>query len=68
MLNAGHEVYEPENGDFLVNGITIEVGGKNKSSKQVMEAKDFMIAADEIETGWGTKVQLWLFGFFVLKF
>jgi uncharacterized protein len=63
LLNAGYEVYEPESGDFLVNGITIEVGGKNKSSKQVIEAKDFMIAADEIETGWGTKVPLWLFGF-----
>jgi predicted AAA+ superfamily ATPase len=63
LLNAGYEVYEPESGDFLVNGTTIKVGGKNKSSKQVLEAKDFMIAADEIETGWGTKVPLWLFGF-----
>jgi len=63
LLNVGYEVHKPESGDFLVNGITVELGGKNKSSKQVSEAKDFMIAADEIETGWGTKVPLWLFGF-----
>lgn len=47
----------------MVSGITIEVGEKIKSSKQVLEAKDFMIAADEIGTGWGTKAPLWLFGF-----
>ena len=28
LLNSGHEVYEPKKGDFLVNGITLEVGGK----------------------------------------
>ncbi len=29
FLNAGYEVHEPQHGDFLVKGITIEVGGKN---------------------------------------
>ncbi|WP_338222928.1 ATP-binding protein [Algoriphagus confluentis] len=63
LLNAGHEVFEPKKGDFWVNGITIEVGGKNKSPKQVLNEGEYLIASDEIESGWGAKLPLWLFGF-----
>jgi hypothetical protein len=63
LLNAGYEVFEPKKGDFWVNGITIEVGGKNKSSQPVLNEGEYLITSDDIETGWGTKVPLWLFGF-----
>ncbi|MBX3239679.1 MAG: AAA family ATPase [Chitinophagaceae bacterium] len=63
FLNAGFDVFEPHSGDFLINGITIEVGGKNKPAKQVRDAASYLIAADDIETGFGTKIPLWLFGF-----
>ncbi|HAS60416.1 MAG TPA: AAA family ATPase [Algoriphagus sp.] len=63
LLNAGYEVFEPKKGDFWVNGLTLEVGGKNKSSKQVISEEKYLIASDDIETGWGEKVPLWLFGF-----
>lgn len=63
LLNAGHEVFEPKKGDFWINGITLEVGGKNKSSQQVFNEGEYLIASDDIETGWGAKVPLWLFGF-----
>jgi uncharacterized protein len=63
LINAGYEVFEPVNGDFLVNGITIEVGGKNKSGRQLKQEKNALIAADDIEVGWGNKIPLWLFGF-----
>ncbi len=63
LLNAGFNVFEPGSGDFLVNGITIEVGGKNKSAKQVRDAESYLVAADDIETGFRTKIPLWLFGF-----
>ena len=63
LLNAGHDVFEPSSGDFLTNDLTIEVGGKNKTSKQVRDATSYLIAADDIEMGFGTKVPLWLFGF-----
>ena len=63
LFNAGFEVFEPQSGDFLVNDITIEVGGKNKSTKQVQNAASYLIAADDIESGLHTKVPLWLFGF-----
>src|SRR5699024_6402051 len=63
FLNAGFDVFEPKSGDFLVNDITIEVGGKNKSSKQVIDAPSYLIAADDIESGLNAKIPLWLFGF-----
>src|SRR5690606_2317356 len=63
LLNAGLDVFEPGTGDFLVNDIHIEVGGKNKSTKQVRDTTSYIIAADDMETGFGTKVPLWLFGF-----
>lgn len=63
LLNAGYEVSEPREGDFLVEGVTIEVGGKNKSTKQVRNQEPFIIAADDTEIGFGAKAPLWLFGF-----
>lgn len=63
LINAGLEAHTPVSGDFLVNGITIEVGGKSKNSKQVRDAENYLVAADNIETGFGSKVPLWLFGF-----
>lgn len=63
LFNTGTDVYSPLNGDFLISGLTIEVGGKSKTSKQVQNAEAYLVAADDIETGFGTKAPLWLFGF-----
>lgn len=63
LLNAGIEVYTPVEGDFLVRDITIEVEGKGKTASQVKVTKNYLVAADDIEIGIGTKVPLWLFGF-----
>jgi len=51
-------------GDFLVEErYVFEVGGKNKSFKQIKDIPDSYIAADDIEIGFGNKIPLWLFGF-----
>ena len=51
-------------GDFLVNDkYTVEIGGKNKSFKQIKDIKDSFVVADDIEIGFGAKIPLWLFGF-----
>jgi len=63
LINAGYEVTLPKAGDFYVDGITIEAGGKSKTSEQVQHTKNYIIAADNIEFGFGKKVPLWLFGF-----
>jgi len=62
-LNSGTGVWAPKSGDFKVGAITIEVGGKGKSAKQVADTGDYIIAADDLETGFGNKIPLWLFGF-----
>lgn len=50
--------------DFFVDGqYTIEVGGKNKTRKQLRGLDDAYIAADDIEVGHGRTIPLWLFGF-----
>ena len=52
------------NGDFLIDETyTIEVGGKNKSFKQIKDIDKSFVVADDIEVGFGDKIPLWLFGF-----
>ena len=63
LLNAGLKVTFPDRGDFAVDGLTIEVGGKGKDASQIKHVDDYLIAADDIEIGGGKKVPLWLFGF-----
>jgi len=64
MLSATHNVSSPQQGDFLIdNKYTFEIGGKNKSFKQIKDINDSFLAVDDIETGIGNKVPLWLFGF-----
>lgn len=64
QVTKDHEVLAPKYGDFLVNGkFTFEIGGKNKSYKQIKEIENSFIASDEIERGFGNRIPLWLFGF-----
>ncbi len=63
LLNAGLNVSSPVEGDFITNGLTIEVGGKGKNSEQVKHLDNYIIASDNLETGSGNKVPVWLFGF-----
>jgi len=64
LRNAGQEVTLAEKGDFLVNDtFTFEVGGRNKSRKQISGLPRAYIVADDIELGFGNKLPLWLFGF-----
>jgi hypothetical protein len=59
-----NRVSYPPKSDFLVNGkYLFEVGGRNKSNKQIKNISEAYIAADNIEIGFGNKIPLWLFGF-----
>jgi len=59
-----HDISIPKRGDFLIDDkYTLEVGGKNKSFKQIRELPNSYIVADDIEIGGGEKIPLWLFGF-----
>jgi len=64
QLYLHFNVHYAESGDFLINGKYIfEVGGKNKTYKQIAGLKNSFIAADDIEIGLNNTIPLWLFGF-----
>lgn len=63
LVNANMPVTLPAAGDFYAQHTHIEVGGKGKSAKQVKAEGNYLIAADDTETGHGNKIPLWLFGF-----
>jgi len=56
-------VRAPERGDFQLGQYVFEVGGKSKGFTQIAGLPDSYLALDQIETGVGNKVPLWLFGF-----
>lgn len=58
------QVLASKKGDFLIDGkYTFEIGGKNKSYKQIKDVENSYVVADDIEIGFGNKIPLWLFGF-----
>lgn len=64
QLSAKHQVTYPEKGDFLIDGKYIfEVGGRNKTQKQILDFENAYIAADGIEFPFANKFPLWIFGF-----
>ncbi len=64
QLSQSHSINYSKIGDFLIdNKYLFEIGGKNKSFKQIKDIENSFVAADDIEVGFGNKVPLWLFGF-----
>jgi predicted AAA+ superfamily ATPase len=64
MLKPFCSVYYSDIGDFVVDEKYIfEVGGKNKSFKQIKDVKNSFVVADDIEIGSSNKIPLYLFGF-----
>ena len=57
-------IFVAKKGDFWVDATyTFEIGGKNKSFKQIKDMKNSYVGADDIEVGFKNKIPLWLFGF-----
>jgi hypothetical protein len=50
-------------GYLLDEKFTFEIGGKDKSFKQIRDLKNSFVVADDIEIGYENKIQLYLFGF-----
>jgi predicted AAA+ superfamily ATPase len=49
--------------DFLINQkYTFEVGGKNKTKKQIKDISNAYVAKDNIEIGFANHIPLWVFG------
>lgn len=59
-----HHINYPKSGDFILDEkFTFEIGGKDKSFKQLKDAEDGYVVADDIEIGVDKKIPLWIFGF-----
>jgi hypothetical protein len=64
QIDKNHKIAYSKIGDFLLdNRYIVEIGGKNKSFKQIKDADNSFVVADDIEIGFGAKIPLWLFGF-----
>lgn len=63
QTRCAHNVSMPIQGDFLVdNKYLFEVGGKGKSFSQIADLPNSFLAVDNIETGHGNRIPLWMFG------
>ena len=63
QLTINHKMRASNTGDFFVDDkFTFEIGGKNKTQKQITGVKDSYIALADIEYGTGNKIPLWMFG------
>ncbi|HEA29563.1 hypothetical protein LCGC14_2262780 [marine sediment metagenome] len=63
QVAVGHQIAYPKKGDFLIDDkYTFEVGGKDKTSKQIKNILNAYVVADNVEFP-VTKLPLWLFGF-----
>jgi len=64
QLQEQHTLTTTKQGDFIVNGkVTFEIGGKNKSFKQIRNVEDSFLVIDTDSTEDNRKIPLWLFGF-----
>ncbi len=64
QLDKHYAIKYSKVGDFLIdNRYIVEIGGKNKSFKQIKNIENSFVVAEDIEVGFGAKIPLWLFGF-----
>jgi len=63
LRNAGHGVHLAKKGDFLIDDeITVEVGGKNKTGRQIKGLQNAWVVKDDIEYAYKNSIPLWMFG------
>lgn len=62
QVRLHHSVWTSTLGDFWVEGMDFEVGGKEKGLKQIKAAEKGYLVKDDIETGYLNTIPLWHFG------
>lgn len=63
QLGAITTLTMPKQGDFMADGrFLFEVGGTRKTFDQIADLPDSYLAIDDIETGNGNRIPLWMFG------
>jgi predicted AAA+ superfamily ATPase len=63
QLSLKHTISGAKKGDFRIDDRFIfEIGSINKTFKQIKDLPESYIAKDDLETGYGNNIPLWLFG------
>ena len=63
QLQAIGEVIIADHGDYIIDGkYTFEIGGSGKKFSQIADIPDSYLAVDNIITGFGARIPLYLFG------
>lgn len=63
QLSANHGVTYPKKTDFLVDdSYYFEIGGRNKTKKQIVDLTHAFIVKDDVEFGFENSIPLWIFG------
>lgn len=62
QMRVCHDVRSSPVSDFLVEGLTFEVGGKNKGRDQLKGADSGYVVSDDVEYGYKNTLPLWAFG------
>lgn len=62
QLRVSHDVISSSLGDFKIDAIDFEIGGKNKSLKQIVNSEKGFVVKDNIEMGFLNTIPLWNFG------
>ncbi|NPA11857.1 MAG: hypothetical protein GXO62_06410, partial [Epsilonproteobacteria bacterium] len=58
-----HKIRYSKQGDYIIDDkYTFEIGGKNKTKKQIKDIKNAFVVKGDIEVGFDN-IPLWLFGF-----
>ncbi|MDC7223237.1 MAG: ATPase, partial [Spirochaetales bacterium] len=64
IINSGNKIHFSEIGDYRINNINFEIGGKNKDLKQIKNnLENSYLVKDDIITGSKYEIPLYLFGF-----
>lgn len=62
QLKQCHQVHYHDQGDFIIDDRWVfEIGGRHKTNKQLQNGQGYL-ALDDIETGEGNRIPLWMFG------
>ena len=62
QMRVRYSVVSSPVSDFVVNGCTFEVGGKNKGRRQISDITNGYVVKDDIEFGYQQVLPLWAFG------
>ncbi len=63
IQNVGKSIFYSRIGDFTIDDMIFEIGGKNKSHKQINEKKNGFVICDDILTGSQGTIPMYLFRF-----